>query len=312
MEPAVRKYLHQLREEAFIDYKPGYVDTAAVVNASKPVYSAYAPPAPKKKKSVVRTRYRQKARSSKSRQTAALPNVPSLADVPQSNSASATGPATPATSNPSATTTTAAASAPAANAGDSKQKTRLSASTASSNTMKPGKKEKIRFGQAPRETLPKNDNTREVDAGSTSAGGNEPAAGATPETQVASNVTPLNADIPPTQAAEPKPQKKRFSDRAKLPKEKKPKGPQADPFAPPPVTDEETAAQKTQSAPLGLAGDTSKKAKKPKPTHKTRLQDELKPADQSQPAPATPDTTPPPTPPAAPANSGTPAPAPQN
>jgi peptidyl-prolyl cis-trans isomerase SurA len=43
-EPALRAYLKQLRMEAYIDYKPGYVDTAAVVNPSKPSYSAYAPP----------------------------------------------------------------------------------------------------------------------------------------------------------------------------------------------------------------------------------------------------------------------------
>ena len=51
-EPALRAYLKQLRMEAYIDYKPGYVDTAAVVNPSKPSYSAYTPPAPKKKKKV--------------------------------------------------------------------------------------------------------------------------------------------------------------------------------------------------------------------------------------------------------------------
>ena len=49
-EPALRAYLKQLREEAYIDYKPGYVDTAAVINPSKPNYSAYAPPVPRKRK----------------------------------------------------------------------------------------------------------------------------------------------------------------------------------------------------------------------------------------------------------------------
>ena len=59
-EPALRAYLKQLRMEAYIDYKPGYVDTAAVMNPSKPSYSAYAPPAPKKKKKVEKARYRQR------------------------------------------------------------------------------------------------------------------------------------------------------------------------------------------------------------------------------------------------------------
>src|SRR5271154_4926404 len=99
-EPALRAYLKQLRLEAYIDYKPGYVDTAAVVNPSKPTYSAYTPPAPKKKKKVERTRFRQRTYGSgPKKQEASAPaaapstspsdlpsappsNVPSLAEVP--------------------------------------------------------------------------------------------------------------------------------------------------------------------------------------------------------------------------------------
>ena len=76
-EPALRAYLKQLRMEAYIDYKPGYVDTAAVINPSKPSYSAYAPPAPKKKKKVERTRYRQRTYGSapvKQQASAATPD----------------------------------------------------------------------------------------------------------------------------------------------------------------------------------------------------------------------------------------------
>ncbi len=330
MEPAVRKYLKQAREEAYIEYKPGYVDTAAVINPGKPVYSAYTPPSPKKKRKLVRTRYHQRTPRTKTapaeaKQTAAAPpNVPSLADVPQ-GSAGTTAAGTAGTpSEPTSAPTNSAAAAPAgttsetaaASTGASSKKTRLSASAPAPSTMKAGKKEKIRFGQAPRETLPKNENTRNVDAGSTEAsgGGNDVAAA---DTQVAANGNSEAADLP-AQAPEPKPEKKRFADRAKLPKEKKAKGAQADPFAPAPASDEEVAAQKVQSSPLGLAGDTSKKKKKPKPDHKVRLQDQQKPADQtgapdqtgpqdqtplatppasSNPAPATPQgqgTTPPP------------------
>ncbi len=77
MEPAVRKYLKQAREEAYIEYKPGYVDTAAVTNPGKPVYSAYTPPSPKKKRKLVRTRYHQRTPRTKAApattQTAAAP-----------------------------------------------------------------------------------------------------------------------------------------------------------------------------------------------------------------------------------------------
>ena len=37
LQPALRAYLQHLREEAFIDIKPGYVDTGASPNQTKPV-----------------------------------------------------------------------------------------------------------------------------------------------------------------------------------------------------------------------------------------------------------------------------------
>ena len=40
IEPALRAYLTHLREDAFIDIKPGYVDTGASPNQSKPVETA--------------------------------------------------------------------------------------------------------------------------------------------------------------------------------------------------------------------------------------------------------------------------------
>lgn len=42
MQPALRDYLKRLREEAFIDIKPGYVDTGASPNQSKPVVTTAA------------------------------------------------------------------------------------------------------------------------------------------------------------------------------------------------------------------------------------------------------------------------------
>jgi len=42
LQPALRAYLTKLREEAFIDYKPGYVDTGASPNQTKPVETATA------------------------------------------------------------------------------------------------------------------------------------------------------------------------------------------------------------------------------------------------------------------------------
>ena len=49
IQPALRTYLTGLREKAYIDIAPGFVDTGASAKQTKPVFSAYAPPAAKKK-----------------------------------------------------------------------------------------------------------------------------------------------------------------------------------------------------------------------------------------------------------------------
>jgi len=42
LQPALREYLKKLREDAFIDIKPGYVDTGASPNQSKPIVTTAA------------------------------------------------------------------------------------------------------------------------------------------------------------------------------------------------------------------------------------------------------------------------------
>jgi peptidyl-prolyl cis-trans isomerase SurA len=246
MEPAMREYLTQMREEAYIDIKPGYVDTGASPKQVKPVYSAYTPPTTKKKKKVERTRFRETAHTFRQK--------------------------------------SAVAEAPAENTPAKKV-------NASARVQKPGKKEKIRYGQAPTKTLPTAPSTATEDAG----------AGTTVATTGPEPDNPLEASTKPAQ-------KTRFSDRAK--EEKKPKaaatavGP-VDKNAPPPPDAGEIADRQQQAAPLGLAGDTSKSKKKKQTTtaaEKTRLSDEKKKPDatpDSTAAPAAP-TTPAPQPPATP------------
>ena len=330
-EPALRAYLKQLRLEAYIDYKPGYIDTAAVVNPSKPSYSAYTPPAPKKKKKVEKARYRQRTFGSgpTSQQASAPappstpappPNVPSLAEAPgaataatdASNSAPTTAePTTGQVGAPGkATEDQVGVANPAAPSATDSSSSASSSSSAAKNTqvasnsatLKPGKKEKIRYGQAPTKTLPSTTATQTVDAGANGSAASPNGNGMAPETQVAANGT---GDAPGFNNTPAAPEKKtRYSDRASIPKEKKAKVPKVDPFAPPPVNAEEVADRQVQSAPLGLAGDTTN-PKKAKPTEKTRLQDQLKnkPAADANAPTATPDTqaTPPAsaTPPAA-------------
>jgi peptidyl-prolyl cis-trans isomerase SurA len=242
MQPALRAYLTKLREDAYIEIKNGYEDSGASPNEMKPVYSAYKPPSPKKKKRVERTRFNGRGRKANA--------------VPAVETASA---------------------APASTASPSTQK---------AVTMKPGKREKIRFGQAPRETLPPAP-TKEVDA----ANGTQVAANSDVSNVIA------NEGAPPEQP-EPKAKKTRFANRPKQPKAKK--GPKIDPFAPPPETSQEAATQQVQDQPLGLNGDTSKNKKKNarKEGPKRRMSDEKK--QETQPAsPAAPTT-----PAAGPAGSG--------
>ena len=282
MNPALRAYLLRLREEAYIDIKPGYVDSGASANETKPIFSAYTPPQPKKKKKLERTRFGGRGRTithapTQTARTAPPAGVPTLADVPQGTTDQTAQSAQPASSSTSATA--------------------KPVQTASAGTMKPGKKEKIRYGQAPRETLPAGASQSE-DAGATAANGN----GSNTEQQIAAEQTPPNPGLTATpgqaqttgsapagarysngeSASEdttaPDEKKTRFSDRAKQAKVKKiKKKDRVDPFAPEPAPSEEVATKQTQAAPLGLSGDTSKKPAKVKATGgKTRYSDETK------------------------------------
>jgi peptidyl-prolyl cis-trans isomerase SurA len=291
MAPALRQYLTKLRENSYVEIKQGYEDSAATPNETHPTttYSAYVPPGGKKKPHTERTRFRQKSVKPKpATETASAPanNVPSLADVPQGAGAqAAAAPETGAAAQPAASSPTA----PAAAANTSPAKNSQVA-----GVEKPGKKEKIRFGQAPRETLPAAP-TKTEDAGANADGA-----------QVASNNVPSNIQVVgpdgtvENQQLEEKKEKTRFSARAKEPKQKKSKD-KTDLFAPTPETPDELATRQQQTAPLGLNGDTSKPTKAPKPTEKTRLSDKAKekPEEDQQPNPNAAPTGQP-TPPAAP------------
>lgn len=49
LQPALRAYLSKLREEAYIDIKPGFTDTGASPNQTKPIYTAASDSGPVKK-----------------------------------------------------------------------------------------------------------------------------------------------------------------------------------------------------------------------------------------------------------------------
>ncbi len=238
MGPATRAYLTKMREQAYIDIAPGYVDAGASPNETKPVYTAYVPPAPKKRRKIERTRFRYVG---------------------------------------------------------SRRKMRLSASAQRKKRRKeeaserPGKKEKIRFGQAPRETLPPAMNSNN----GTENGG------AMPESAYNS----LMGSSAPQQAAPPQVRKVRYWDLARQDKAKKQKKEkrvkrkkrkqQPAPFTPAPSTAAEVANREIQSAPLGLGSNTTaKKKKKPAYTGKkvrySQVKKKKKPVRHLQPTPVPP------------------------
>jgi peptidyl-prolyl cis-trans isomerase SurA len=230
MEPAMRDYLNKMRNEAFINIKPGYEDSGATPSELKSsiIFSAYTPPAAKKKAKVERTRFRENTHSFRQKSGQAAAPV---------------------------------------------KKAKKQETSTDQAVMKPGKKEKIRFGQAPTKTLPKAPQTQTEDAGAgtsaeASTGAAQTAAAASPEP-----VNPLESKPKPTQ-------KTRYSARApRLKRTHQATAAKTDATAPAAPDAAEVADRQTQSAPLGLAGDTSKKKKKKAATttgEKTRLTDKKK------------------------------------
>ncbi len=235
MQPALRKYLTKLRESAYIDIKPGFVDSGASPNEIRPTYSAYAPPAPKKKQHFTRMRFHG------SSGTPAVRAAASAATTP-------------------AATTAAGTTAPA---GTAVKNTPRTVAKNEQNVQKPGKKEKIRFGQAPRESLP----SSQTDAsGATAGASTQSASAANPDIQVINPDGSLSG-----QGEQPvKKEKTRFSDRPVVHKTKQQKAAAAAAAEPPPPTTDELATQKAQGTPLGLADQNAQKKKKVK-GEKTRL-----------------------------------------
>jgi len=244
MQPALRAYLTQLRDEAYITIRSGYEDSGSSPGEMKFIQSAYVPPGPKHKKHESRTRFRAKPR----RRRAHLETV-----------------------------------------------SEKEAQREEQNTQKPGKREKIRFGQAPRETLPPAQ-TRTVDAGAgQGATANQEAAGAT--------ITNANGELIDTGAPAASPKKVRFQDQKKLPKAKQWKNRPRQKYVPPAPSAAELAKEKRQDQAYGLQGDTAhrKKANPAKQGPKRRLSDEDKKKQKEN------QTTPSTQPNAAPSSSSAPA-----
>ena len=274
MQPALRAYLTKLREQSYVDIQPGFVDSGASAAETKPVFTAYAPPTVKKKVE------KEKARFDRNGTSAA--NKPVVASPDTTGGRTLTGPDA-ARPGVDPNTGLAAVTIPAKPSAASKAHV---------------KKEKIRFGQAPRNSLGNSPD----DAATAPAASALPATPSAPGAVMASNgTTPANPetanlqDNPLTPTAPVKP-KLRYAAMQKEVKAKKvntlsAKQQEKIIAKPEAMSSDEKAAAATQAAPLGVAGDTSKKTKpkKVKGQPKDRLQE--KPANAPAAGPAQVDQT---------------------
>ena len=280
IKPALRTYLTGLREKAYIDIAPGYVDTGASAKETKPVFTTYTAPVAKKKEA--------KGRLDQGTTPAA------------GAGASAAGARGPVKGAAAGGTSAAAASATAGTASAGKPAVK----TVSAKGGKKGKKirrEKIRYGQAPRKSLPAAPEETAMtgqNLGADRTAAEELASDATPGTAIVSidqTATTADAGANPLGPKAADRTKTRYSQRA--PVETKAKATakvvkveeKAVATTPAPLTADQKAAQQVQSAPLGLNGDTAKKKKKAKVkgAAKERLQ-----AQPPAPPAAKPDATP--------------------
>jgi peptidyl-prolyl cis-trans isomerase SurA len=244
MQPALRTYLGKLREEAYIDIKPGFVDSGASTKQTKPVFTAYSAPLSKKEK---------KAAKKKNRFNRGGGVV----------MAAAPGPAVPAK--------------PAVIKLDKHGKP------------KKVKREKIRFGHAPEQTLPAGPMT--ATAGTDRGAGSGQAAGSgaslAPGTTTDENPLTVGEDASAADPMAPKAapaEKTRYAARAQIVKAKKIKAKKDKATdkalaTPTPMTSNETTAQQVQAAPLGLNGDTAKKKKKKRAKGEAKERLQPKPKD---------------------------------
>ncbi len=250
MQPALRAYLTKLRNQAYIDIRPGYTDSGATPNEMKPIYSAYVPPSGKKKKQhMTRVRYDAYHRGRHYRKSKKT------------------------------TETEVAGTAASAPSAKESRKLRRERRKERAGIEKPGKKEKIRFGQAPRENLP-------------------PVLGQQPEGVQTGNGEEVNAQTEQQTTAQNS-SKERFGSKenARRPKKKK-----VDDHHPAAVVGQPAeATQQVQESSLGLEGNTDKKKKKTHPLRggpkrrysKVQLKkDEQKKEQQQNQQPSTDSSTP--------------------
>jgi peptidyl-prolyl cis-trans isomerase SurA len=259
LQPALRAYLTKAREDAYIDIKPGFVDTGGSHQQTKPEFTAYAPPPPKKK-----TVKKQRVEQQKAAKAQA--DLAAARQKEQEKQAAKV-----------------AVSAPAGNSSKPPKKHKTH-------------REKIRFGQAPEKALPAGAAMTAETGNNAQPMGQTAGAAMAPTESTTTMTTGTGVDEANTNALAPQPveaRKTRFTAReqqteAKRAEEKVAKAEVKATKRPAPATAEQSADEKARAQPLGLNGNTDSKKKKPKVKHdknepKERLQDKPKPVEAPPP-----------------------------
>ena len=285
LQPALREYLTKARDELYIDIKPGFVDTGSGKKDTKTLFTAYTPPAPKKK--IVNHQRAEQQRAAAAQSQLAI----ARARVAEKNQEKAEA--------------QAVRSGGAKNASAPTKRVRIH-------------REKVRYGQAPRNTLPSAPlETATVNNGALAGQAPGVAMALTDSTTTISTggtgadtaddpLAPKTAATHKTRYAQAQKQENTQRLQTKVVKAEVKAS-----VRPVQADTQATASEKQQAAPLGLNGDTAKKKKKQrvKGAPKERLQEVTKPVDTTTPVAPTVNPTLGKTPAALQPNSGATAPA---
>ena len=258
LQPALRAYLTQARQDAYVEIQKGFVDSGAqpTKSSSQLAYTTYKAP-PIKKKTL--KKQRMETVKAEQAQAALAAAREKLAEKKQERAA------------------------------ESAEKAGVKNVD---RPIKPRKirREKIRFGEAPRNALPAGNAETAVQGTPAAIAGQAPGVAMAPTESVTTITTGVgdtaDADTDPLNQATGPTKKTRFTSRETEAEETKDKTKLAKAEAkadlrPKPVAPQESATEKHQAQALGLNGDTE--AKQPK---KKRQKGEAKERLQAKPAPA--------------------------
>jgi peptidyl-prolyl cis-trans isomerase SurA len=268
LQPALRTYLTKARQDAYVEISNGFTDTGAVKKANgRPdmAFTAYKPPAVKKK-----TLKKQRMEQTKAAQAQAV-----LA----------------AAREKVAEKQAEKAAVQAEKVGGK--------STGRPVKVRRVRKEKIRFGEAPQNALPKAPGETAVESAGAPIQGQAAGVAMSPTQSVTTISTGTgietsngNDEDALAQADDAPKKKSRFTARETEAEEKKAeknlgRAEQKATTRPVTATQQETDTEKVQAKPLGLNGDTvaKKKVKRKKGDPKARLQEKPKEAEPAPPEP---------------------------